>query len=316
MNQELTLDEIEKISRSFGNLQYVTLTGGEPSLRSDLPAIARIFDRNNNVQFLSIPTNSLMPDRIKSIAEEILKTTKNPRLKFCLSLDGIGNKHDEIRGVPGCFEKVVENYNNLAKLKKEIKDFDIMLNMTISSYNVDNVAEVMDFVCKEMPEAIFDFGWSRGDVRDKASRNITADDYSRINNLFGEKLKKYSPNFVFSGIMFANKMIMRDLILHNLRGGKRFYACSAGKDMVIISENGDIKPCETLGINFGNLKDYNYDIMKALGTDKAKKTLLSIKAKECSCTFENALQCSLAYNISAWPLVAKKILKNIITKNN
>ncbi|MEK7072359.1 MAG: radical SAM protein, partial [Patescibacteria group bacterium] len=61
-DQELSLDEIEKISHSMGFLQYLTLTGGEPTLRSDLPQIARIFDRNNNLQFLSIPTNSTLVD--------------------------------------------------------------------------------------------------------------------------------------------------------------------------------------------------------------------------------------------------------------
>ncbi|PJE57907.1 MAG: hypothetical protein COU81_03520 [Candidatus Portnoybacteria bacterium CG10_big_fil_rev_8_21_14_0_10_36_7] len=305
---ELTLDEIDKISHSFGMLQYVTLTGGEPSLRNDLPNITRIFDENNQVQFVSIPTNSIQVDNIQATVEEILKSTKHPRLKLCLSMDGLGSDHDNIRGVIGCFDKVLQNYSNLVKLKKNVKDFDIMINMTVSSYNVDKVEEVMNFVRQNMPEANFDFGWARGDVRDKASRNVVAADYERVSRIVNSREENYSSGFEFSKIMATNKLVMRDLIVHNLKGEKRFYSCSAGRDMVIISENGEVRPCEMLDVAFGNLRDANCDINKILSTELAKKTLKYIKDKKCTCTFENALQCSLAYNPSSWPLIIRKMI--------
>ena len=306
---ELTLDEIEKISRSFGFLQYITLTGGEPTLRSDLPAIARIFDKNNQVQFISIPTNSLLVDRIKKMVEEILKTTKYPYLKLCLSLDGLGKVHDEIRGVPGCFDKVMANYKNLVKLKKQVKDFEIMINMTISSYNYQKVAEVMNFVRQEMPEAVFDFCWTRGDARNKKSKNIDADMYRQICKLVNQEEKNFSSGFAFARLIAANKLVARQIIEQILKGRKRFYSCSAGQKMVIISEDGLVRPCEMLDFDFGNLRDFDYDIKKALSTNKTKKILQFIKDKKCTCTFENAIQNSIVNNVSNWPILIKKLFK-------
>lgn len=307
---ELSLEEIEKISRSFGFLEYLTLTGGEPTLRDDLPKIARIFDKNNKVQFISIPTNSLLVDKIKNIVEEILKTTRHPYLKLCLSLDGLNENHDKIRGVPGCFEKVVANYKNLAKLKKEIRDFEIMINMTVSAYNYQKVEEVMSFVRKEMPLGVFDFSWARGNTREPESRNICAEDYHRVLQIVNQEEKNFSSGFTFAKIIAANKLAARDIIKQILRSGKRLYPCSAGKNMVIVSESGLVKPCEMLNFDFGNLRDFNYDIRKILSGDKTKEILKFIKEKKCACTFENAIQNSIINNFSTYPLLIKKLFKH------
>lgn len=309
--EELSLNEIEKISRSFGFLQYITLTGGEPSLRGDLPKIARIFDRNNRVQFISIPTNSILTDRIKEMVEEILKTTKHPYLKLCLSLDGLGKDHDEIRGVPGCFEKVVANYHNLAKLKKTVKDFEIMVNMTVSKFNKDKVKEVMDFVRQEMPLAVFDFCWTRGDAKEKESKEMTAEDYRRVSETVNQEENNFSRGFSFARLIAANKMAAHQIIEQILRGKKRNFSCSVGRKMVIISENGLVKPCEMLDFDFGNLRNYDYDIKKILSTEKAKEILKFIKQKKCFCTFENAIQNSLINNPTQWPLLFKKMFLEV-----
>ncbi|MDO8669161.1 MAG: glycosyltransferase [Candidatus Buchananbacteria bacterium] len=309
-DQELSLAEIEKISLSLGSLQYLTLTGGEPTLRSDLPQIARTFDRNNNLQFLSIPTNSTLVDRTKEMVEEILRTTDNLYLKMCLSLDGLGQMHDEIRGVPGLFGKVLANYNNLAILKETVKDFEIMINMTVSSFNVTKVQEVMDFVRREMPKAVFDLSWTRGDARVGESKNMSAEDYLRVVSLTNQDSRNFSSGFSLSKIIAANKLVARDLIYDILKGKRRSYPCTAGRKMIIISEYGEVKPCEMLPYSFGNLRDFDYDIKKVLSTAKASEALNSIADKKCVCTFENAIQNSIVNSPSLWPRLLKKLFKN------
>lgn len=309
IGRELSLDEIEKISQSFGPLEYLTLTGGEPTLRNDLPEIARIFDRNNKVQFISIPTNSILVDRIKEMVEEILRTTKHPYLKLCLSLDGLGKDHDEIREVPGCFDKVVANYKNLVRLKKEVKDFEIMINMTIFSQNYGRVKEVMDFVRKEMPLAVFDFSWARGNVRKIGTENLSVEDYHRACQIVNQEEKNFSSGFSFARLIAANKLAARQLIEGILKERKRKHSCSAGRKMVIVSESGLVKPCEMLEGDFGNLKDFDYNVKKVLSTERAKETLKFIKDKKCACTFENAIQNSIVNNVSNWPILIKKLFK-------
>src|SRR3989338_11550435 len=62
--KELSLDEITKLAKSFKNLVYVSLTGGEPFLRRAIDDIMKVFYKYSNTVFFAIPTNALMPDTI------------------------------------------------------------------------------------------------------------------------------------------------------------------------------------------------------------------------------------------------------------
>jgi molybdenum cofactor biosynthesis enzyme MoaA len=70
--KELSLAEIEKISKSMPKFIWFLASGGEPFLREDLPEICEIFYRNSGVKHFSIPTNSLLPAVIKNNLEKIL----------------------------------------------------------------------------------------------------------------------------------------------------------------------------------------------------------------------------------------------------
>jgi len=48
--EELSLEEINKISKNMDNLLYLLPTGGEPFLREDLPDIINVFYRNNRLR--------------------------------------------------------------------------------------------------------------------------------------------------------------------------------------------------------------------------------------------------------------------------
>ena len=53
---EFTLEEIERISLSLPNLLTVSLTGGEPYLRPDLPEVAAALERNSGARNIQIPS--------------------------------------------------------------------------------------------------------------------------------------------------------------------------------------------------------------------------------------------------------------------
>lgn len=73
---ELDLAEIETLARSLPErLGLLTITGGEPFLREDIPAIAGLFDRHNHSRKLSLITNGDLPDRAEDAVLEILRST-------------------------------------------------------------------------------------------------------------------------------------------------------------------------------------------------------------------------------------------------
>ena len=85
---ELTLDEIEKVTQSLPNLLTVSLTGGEPYLRKDLPEIAGLFETNSRVRNIQIPSNGFLVERTVSGAEAVLKRVRKARVSTGVSLDG------------------------------------------------------------------------------------------------------------------------------------------------------------------------------------------------------------------------------------
>ena len=54
---DLTFDELEKISSNFKEIRLLLLTGGEPYLRKNFFEIMQMFYNNNKVRRLHLPTN-------------------------------------------------------------------------------------------------------------------------------------------------------------------------------------------------------------------------------------------------------------------
>ena len=70
--EELSLDEIQKVSKSLGSLLWLAFSGGEIYLRDDLVEISKVFYKNNRPAIMLYPTNGLLPELIRDRTEEIL----------------------------------------------------------------------------------------------------------------------------------------------------------------------------------------------------------------------------------------------------
>ena len=308
---ELTIEEFGRIADNFGMLQQVTLTGGEPFVRTDLPEIASVFDRKNEAQFISIPTSSILVDRTKESVREILKTTRNSLLVVCLSIDALGDDHDEIRGYKGCFDKVVENYHNMVSLKHEIKNFHIKLNMTVSAFNHEMIDDVVEFARKELPEAAFNFNFTRGNPMVPESKEIGLEEYRRVVRVAREKHNQAMTDFPFARVLKGLGATTYEIIEERMQTEQRTMPCTAGTRMLVISETGVVKPCEILGKEFGSLRDYDFDLDRLLAEQSSRNICQHIKDRKCSCTFENAILNSTMSYPQMWP----KLVKNIVQTN-
>ena len=102
---DLTFAQIEKVSRTMPPITDLWLSGGEPTLRRDVSEIIDTFAKQNGVERVIIPTNGLIKSRAYDVVDRAL--SHNPQLDLYLNiaLDGYGDTHDRIRGVPGNWEK-------------------------------------------------------------------------------------------------------------------------------------------------------------------------------------------------------------------
>ena len=150
VRDELSLDEIENVFRSMGKTVFFNISGGEPFLRDDLPDIVALALEHLRPNIVHIPTNALMPERIerqvRAMLEHIDKTSPGVKLSVKPSLDGLYEQHDDIRGVPGGFDKVIKTIEMLLPLSKRYPNFILEVGTVISRLNSGSIDEIASFV--------------------------------------------------------------------------------------------------------------------------------------------------------------------------
>ncbi len=124
---ELSLPAIAHIFRQLPRLNAVRLSGGEPFLRRDLREIADLAAAYLRPLYLHITSNGFLTEQIVHFCE-----TRNRALPLMLliSLDGVGEKHDAVRGIPGAWEKATRTLHALAPRRKEL-NLRLAVNQTI-----------------------------------------------------------------------------------------------------------------------------------------------------------------------------------------
>jgi len=308
LKQELKLDEIKKIFNNFSGIQQLTLSGGEPFLRNDLPEMLEFISKKNDVQMITIPTNGILSDRIFEQTKNILnKIKRDTHLRICLSVEGIGEKHDDIVQVKGAFKKVQDTYHKLYSLLNYHKNLNIDICLCCSVFNKKYVKEIVKYCDDYFKGCTIEIILARGDTRDKFSKNITPKEYQEILDYFYQLKSVKKANRPFAKIFNILEKIVSNQVVQIMKTKKMPSRCYAYSKMTVIQSNGDVFPCEYLDKKLGNLRDYNYDIKKILNEENNKKVEKFIKSGKCHCTWECALANNIVCNPKTYPLILKNL---------
>jgi MoaA/NifB/PqqE/SkfB family radical SAM enzyme len=309
---ELSLNEIEKISRSMDSLLWLAFSGGEIYLREDLVEISRIFYRNNRPAIMLFPTNGLLPEVIKDRTEQILKQCPQSIVAVKLSMDGLYLDHDALRNTPGSFEKTMATYHLLKGLPEAYPNFELGVNTVFCSENQEKMDEIIDFVNSMEGIKTHTISLIRGNLSESRFKNIDYRKYSHAIERLENNLKaSLSSIYRFKGakIKAAQDILQRRLINRTMLDQKRLIPCYAGRLNLVLSENGDVSPCEILTETFGNVRDHDYNIRKVVQSDNAKKIIDSIMNKKCYCTHECYFITNILFNPALYPALAREYIQ-------
>ncbi len=309
--QELTLEEVDKITASMGkSLMFLLPTGGEPFLRKDIGEIVKIFYKNTGVRNVGIPTNGSTVARTLKIVEDVLKSCPDLDLGIDVSLDGVGALHDEIRVFPGLFERSVQTYRELKKLSKHYPRLNVNVETTVSSHNDKHLMENYAWFRRELEvDNVFTL-LTRGSPKESIAKFFDVKLYEEYADLIEEDMKSGSlsgyDTFPFADIINAKRIVRHRLIAEIAKTNTYQIPCYAGSLGACMFANGDILPCELLiDRKLGNVRDVNYDFKKIWYSEKADETRKFIRETKCFCTYE----CFLTVNILFNPRMMPKILK-------
>jgi MoaA/NifB/PqqE/SkfB family radical SAM enzyme len=144
----LSLEQFKHIFSDpvYAKIEYIILAGGEPTLRNDLAEIVELMHGYMpRLKKLMIASNVLNRASVQKQYPRIAQycADRNIRLTLGISLDGIGETHDRVRGVPGAFQKVMESIQFMKELQKTIP-FNMSIDPTIFSMNVQEMQQLKD----------------------------------------------------------------------------------------------------------------------------------------------------------------------------
>jgi MoaA/NifB/PqqE/SkfB family radical SAM enzyme len=144
----LTLAEYRSLFASIGQLEWVTLSGGEPFMRKDFAEIALALVEETRPRVVNVPTNGTFVHASTEAVKKILAGLGDTRLIINLSVDAVGALHDEVRGFSGNFERL----QLVAERLRALRDPRLTLgcNTVVSSFNAAHVKETVDWVLDEL----------------------------------------------------------------------------------------------------------------------------------------------------------------------
>lgn len=277
VENELTLDEFEKFAiNSKDNLVWLNLSGGEPTDRTDLIDIIRVFEKNcPHLSIINFTTNALNFDSLKEVA---LYLSSNPDriIGINVSIDGPPAIHDRIRGTKGGFDKAI----SALKMLRSIPNIQSSAALTIFPSNQDHIEETLLAIQKEIPDfALKDFHINFPHTSDHYYGNDKINYSSRI------QLEKVKP---FLKIQSQNlsafdyvEVIYQDLLKEYAKTKISPLKCAALKSNIYISEKGEIYPCTIWDKPLGSLRDHSFDLKQILDKELSKKTRKLIVDKKC-----------------------------------
>ena len=112
----------------WGAIENLNISGGEPTTRNDLPEMVEMFQRHlPRMRKIGINTTGLTPHRAIPMLTRIVKFCAEHDLLVSVrvSLDGIGDIHDQVRHVKRGFDKACETIAAMQALSRGILELPV-----------------------------------------------------------------------------------------------------------------------------------------------------------------------------------------------
>ena len=292
---ELTAHEIGRLAKSLPPQWYIMFTGGEPFLREDIADIAAHFYDAGALN-LHFSTNATLRGRTLESVRQIAGYAAEARVIVVVSIDGPREIHDDIRMMPGVFDKTVTTVRELIRMKRDLPNLGVVANFTFSAFNQAYWRQTVDFLRQDLGVDTVNIGLVRGKTKEARAKNVDIEGYREAQRYLvatNNRRNYFSP--ALKRLAVLKEVIQADTITRIARHDPpSAHRCLAGRVFNVISETGDVYPCEMLATRFGNLRDVDMNFMTLWESEEASRIRAYIDKRECLCTYECAMGASIA----------------------
>ena len=249
---EISPSELRKIISDpvFSAVKSVGMNGGEPTLREDLSELANeLCNGLPSLRQISLITNGLKPKLVTQRVAELYAVTKSAgvKLDIMLSLDGIHDVHDRVRGRRGNFVAVEEclSYFRLNNIGDSHR-----LGCTLISENIEDAERLMLWAEQQNIYCRFRVGipHQRLYTKDK-TEPFTLTDKQRFHlcNFLDTVISRYEKDNP------ARRLFLKNLRNQIIYGLPRVNGCNWQDEGVTLLSDGGFGYCAVESPTLGNL---------------------------------------------------------------
>ena len=255
---EISPDDLKRVLADdlYSELEHVGVTGGEPTLREDLPDVyQKIIEAVPTLKGLSIITNAIIEEDVKKRILDVKRVCDKHGIPFSamVSIDGVGKAHDKVRGTKGNFKKAISVFNYL---KNEL-EIPVSFGCTISKINIWDADDLLYYAKKHNMYGRFRVAETINRLynqdRGKVIRNFDQDEtYNLL--LFFEKLKQTYETFEMFNRTYSS-------IQNILQGGNRLIGCPYHNEGIVLGSKGQLSYCAPKSKEIGNALEQSSQIV-------------------------------------------------------
>jgi len=220
-SKEIQPEELEILPK----VKFINITGGEPFIRQDLDRIVATLYRKTPRVVIS--TSGWFDDRVIDLAKEF------PHIGIRISIEGLSQKNDELRGRTGSFDKGLRTLLTL----KEMGLKDIGFGCTVSNNNSDDMLELYK-LSKNLGLEFATAAFHNSFYFHKYDNEITNKEtvIKNFERLITMQLKEKNPKSWFRA--YFNSGLIR-----YIEGLPRMLPCEAGLVNFFVDPYGEVFPC-------------------------------------------------------------------------
>ena len=252
---DMKLDEIERCFDDplWQKIEIANLSGGEPTTRNDMVEVSRVMlDKLPRLRKFGINTTGLTPQRAIPMLTKVAELCHERGIIFStrVSIDGIGDMHDQVRRVKRGFDKAQKTITAMQELQQRIP-FNFGISTTIFSMNLEDAENILAWARKEKLDIVFNMVRFTDPMlgnSDKAGAlKPVGKDEEKMRAFFMERVRM-DPLFDGQNYIY---MHYADMISN---GYHRLAPCPFQSQGIMLNPNGDVFFCENSNV-VGNVRE-------------------------------------------------------------
>jgi MoaA/NifB/PqqE/SkfB family radical SAM enzyme/glycosyltransferase involved in cell wall biosynthesis len=299
--QELDLSRIRRLAASVGPVGHLSLTGGEPLLRDDIAEIVAAY-YEAGVRSFSLSSNGSYPERLAALLPQMAAAAPFGRIIVTISVDGIGARHDKLRGLPGLYAKVERSLAVLRQARQWLPQIKAHACITLTSDNAGHIDEILVRLRRLRLDQV-EMTRLRGVPADPSVRGVDDATFDAASASIA------AANGAARGLAQLFSRLDRAMftIVHQPDRPWPCGGCLAGRRLAVIQADGTVLPCEMLrsmrphdapaydNFALGRLDAFGDDLGALLASPQAQRITGYIRKTDCRCSFECAIFATIAY---------------------